>query len=204
MCGMCVAALVSKQGMEDHLTTQHGEEVLIMDIKTIRHETEALRRDPDQEGEEDQESGEEEESGAPNIDMSLVDHQFYVCRLCDDVFIDRNHLEVHLNINHDLNEFAEKEHATTLVTPPQSPNPRRLQRKMVDSVRNAREVYRVGLSQAQTPGKALTTITPPQVGHAMFNPPSDHNVWNGIFGIFNDDELPEEINGNDAFSNNEV
>ena len=72
---------------------------------------------------------------------------------------------------------------------------------MVDSDRNAREVYRVGLSQAQTPGKVNTTITPPQVGHAMFNPPSDHNVWNGIF---NDDELPEEINGNDTFTNNEV
>ena len=158
-------------------------------------------RDPDQEGEEDQESGEEEESGAPNIDMSLVDHQFYVCRLCDDVFVDRKHLEVHLNINHDLNEFAEKEHATTLVTPPQSPNPRRLQRKMVDSVRNAREVYRVGLSQAQTPGKAFTTITPPQVGHPMFIPHSDHSVWNGIF---DDVDLPEEINGNDASNNSEV
>ena len=175
VCGVCDAALVSKQGMEDHLTTQHGEELLIMDIETIRHETEALRRDPDQEGEEDQESGEEEESGAPNIDMSLVDHQFYVCRLCDDVFIDRKHLEVHLNINHDLNEFAEKEVATNLVTTPQPPKPRRLQRKMVDSDRNAREVYRVGLSQAQTPGKALTTITSPQVGHAMFIPPSDHS-----------------------------
>ena len=160
VCGVCDAVLVSKQGMEEHLTSQHGEELLIMDIETIRHETEALRRDPDQEGEEDQESGEEEESGAPNIDMSLVDHQFYVCRLCDDVFIDRNHLEVHLNINHDLNE---------------SPKPRRLLRKMVDSDRNARKVYRVGLSQAQTPGKASTTITPPQMGHALFNPPSDHS-----------------------------
>ena len=169
VCDVCDAVLVSEQGMEEHLRTQHGEELLIMDIETIRHETEALRRDPDQEGEN------EEETGAPNLDMNWVDHQFYVCRLCDDVFVDRKHLEVHLNINHDLNEFAEKEVATNLVTTPQPPKPRRLQRKMVDSDRNAREVYRVGLSQAQTPGKALTTITSPQVGHAMFIPPSDHS-----------------------------
>ena len=167
VCGVCDAVLVSKQGMEEHLRSQHGEELLILDIETIRQETENLRRDPDQE--------EEEETGAPNIDMSWLDHQFYVCRLCDDVFVDRKHLEVHLNINHDFNEFAEKEVATNLVTTPQPPKPRRLQRKMVDSDRNAREVYRVGLSQAQTPGKALTTITSPQVGHAMFIPPSDHS-----------------------------
>ena len=183
VCDVCDAVLVSEQGMEEHLRTQHGEELLIMDIETIRQATEALRRNPDQEGEENQEAG-EEEAGAPNIDMSWVDHQFFVCRICDDVFIDRKHLEVHINIRHDLNEFAEKEvDVNSEATPSQCPKPRRFKRKMVlDGDKDAREVTRVGLSQVQTPIKVIppplvtnTPITPPQEGHAMFVPPSDHN-----------------------------
>ena len=44
VCGVCDAVLLSKQGIEEHLTTLHGEELLIMDIETIRQETEDLRR----------------------------------------------------------------------------------------------------------------------------------------------------------------
>jgi len=181
VCDVCEAILVSEQGIVQHLRTQHMDELLVMAIDTIRKETEALRRDQENQeagdGEADSGGGseEQEELGAPNIDMGWVDKQFYVCKHCDEVFLDKKHLEVHSNIYHDLKELEKEMNGnpedTTIVTPPQSPKPRRFKRKMVeDSNRNASKVSRVGLIQAQTPVKV---ITPPQVTNTPISPRND-------------------------------
>ena len=70
-----------------------------------------------------------------------------------------------------INQVQGNPEDTTIVTPPQSPKPRRFKRKMVeDSNRNASKVSRVGLSQAQTPVKV---ITPPQVTNTPISPRHD-------------------------------
>jgi len=172
VCDVCEAILVSEQGIVEHLRTKHREELLVMDVETIRQETEA--RSSETEPSEDQNSetsqtsedsgyeGAAEGARAPKIDMTFVERQFYVCCHCDDVFLDKKHLQVHINISHDLSEKEnDRPDASTIDSPPQSPKPKRFKKRVIeDDSMKAREVSRVGISQTQTPRNNMAPPLP--------------------------------------------
>ena len=204
VCDVCEAILVSEQGIVEHLRTKHREELLVMDIETIRQETEA--RSSETEPSEDQNSetsqtsedsgyeGAAEGARAPKLDMTFVERQFYVCCHCDDVFLDKKHLQVHINISHDLSEKEnDRPDASTIDSPPQSPKPKRFKRKVFEDVGlNATAVSRVGVSQTQTPGKKMTPL--PSVINTLLKPSSARRAVC----------LPEKKKKNEATSQGDV
>ena len=176
VCDVCEAILVSEQGIVEHLRTRHREELLVMDINTIMQEAKARRRGADTAEDHVLENSEasEGDTGTPKIDMTFVERQFYVCSHCDDIFLDKKHLEVHINIRHDLNEKDDDNNeASTFVTPPQTPKPKRFKKRILEGGdSNARVVSRSGSSQTQTPGKDLAPLASPPVTSTPLTPSS--------------------------------
>ena len=180
VCSVCEAILVSEKGIEEHVKSQHIQE-LLRDVEDIRKQAEATRRGPEAADQEESVTSEansgfgggEEGLGTAKIDRTYVDRQFYVCRHCDDIFLDKKHLDVHINISHDLKEKEDDStEASAFATPPQSPKPKRFKKRKLED--ESREISRIGLSQTQTPVKEMappseknTPMTPSSVKKAI-------------------------------------
>jgi len=197
--------------------TQHsegGDDLFVCDVceAILVSEQEA---ETSQTSEDSGYEGGAEGARAPKIDMTFVERQFYVCRHCDDIFLDKNHLHVHINISHDL---SEKENhipvSSTTDTPPQSPKPKRFKKRVPEAEDDsmiAREVSRIGISQTQTPANIMappppvisTLLTTSSAKRAGSLPDDVNKEMDDSLSIDNtaisNDELPEKKN-NEATS----
>ena len=86
VCDICEAIMVTEEAIGDHLKIKHREEIRRTSVKII----------PDSERDVEDRSDDVNEDEVqmevvlenPKLDLKYVNKQFYVCRKCDDIFLD--------------------------------------------------------------------------------------------------------------------
>ena len=155
VCDICEAIMVTEEAIGDHLKMKHREEIRRTSVKIIPDSERGVEDHSDDADVNEDEVQMEVVLENPKLDSKYVNKQFYVCQKCDDIFLDRRHLQVHVKLSHvvdadiadgPLKDAPKPEHDPPCPTCPTVPTPKK---KKVNNENNYRTV-RQGPSNTQS------------------------------------------------------
>ena len=100
VCDICEAIMVTEEAIGDHLKMKHREEIRRTSVKIIPDSERDVKNQSEDVNEDEVQMEEVLEN--PKFDLNYVNKQFYVCQSqkCDEIFLDRRHLQVHMKLSH--------------------------------------------------------------------------------------------------------
>ena len=115
VCDICEAIFVCENGIVDHLRGSHKEELLVMDVDQVKDATKSIqkKRNITENGDDD----EGKEAKKPKLDLTFVEKQFYICEKCDDIFLEKKHLNIHIRNNHQEESTVSRPEASSTPKP---------------------------------------------------------------------------------------
>ena len=100
VCDICEAIFVSENGIVEHLRGSHKEELLVLDNEQVKDAAKAVKRKRSTASDNNDGDDGEKDDKKPKLDLTYVEKQFYICETCDDIFLEKQHLSIHIKQIH--------------------------------------------------------------------------------------------------------